>query len=502
MARFDRLTANVSKKLKANDMDIAFHSARQLASLIRRKKIGCVELLDHYIGRIERHNPKLNAIVVTDFGAARKQAKQLDRLASKGEWRGALHGVPMTIKESFDAAGMPTTWGLAQFKDNFPKHDALALERLQAAGAVLMGKTNVPVLLADWQTFNPIYGTTNNPWDVTRGPGGSSGGAAAALAAGLTGLETGSDIGASIRNPAHYCGVYGHKPTFGIASMRGHWLPDSRALPDIAAIGPLARSADDLAVALKSIAGPDEIDACGWRLALPPAPKRALKEFKVAVMLSHPTAEVDAAVQAQLSALARFLAKQKAKVSEQARPAFDPAEAHRVFIQLLRSATSKRIGLDIFERQLQAARALRPSDDDYQAQMLRANTMYHKDWHAWNEHRERMRHAWVEFFDDYDLLLCPAAATAAFPHNQKGERWERMVMVNGKPQPSTTQMFWAGYSGMAYLPSTVAPIGRTSEGLPVGVQIVGPQYADYACIEFARLLEREYYGFTRPGGYE
>jgi len=483
-------------------MDIAFQSARQLASLIRRKKIGCLELLDHFLARIERHNAALNAIVVTDLEAARKQAKLLDRVTKKGERRGALHGVAMTIKESFDAIGMPTTWGLTQFKENFPKRDALALERLKAAGAVLIGKTNVPVLLADWQTFNPIHGTTNNPWNLACGPGGSSGGAAAALAAGVTGLETGSDIGASIRNPAHYCGIYGHKPTFGIASIRGHGLPDSLALPDIAAIGPLARSADDLALALKTIAGPDEDDARGWRLALAPSSKRALKDFKVAVMLSNPTAEVDAAVQSQLSALAKFLAQQKVKVNEQARPDFDPAEAHRVFIQLLRGATSKRIAPAIFERQLQAARALQPTDDDYQAQMLRANTMYHKDWHAWNEAREHMRYAWAEFFKDYDLLLCPAAATAAFPHNQKGERWERMVMVNGKPQPSTTQMFWAGYSGMAYLPSTVAPIGRTPDGLPVGVQIIGPQYGDYTCIEFARLLEREYYAFMAPSGYE
>jgi amidase len=483
-------------------MDIAFHSARQLATLVRRKKIGCVELLDHHLARIERHNPKLNAIVVTDFDAARKQAKALDRAAAKGEWRGPLHGLPMTIKESFDAVGMPTTWGLAQFRENIPQRDALALERLKAAGAVLMGKTNVPVLLADWQTFNPIYGTTNNPWDVTRGPGGSSGGAAAALAAGLSALETGSDIGASIRNPAHYCGVYGHKPTFGVAPMRGHWLPDSIAPADISAIGPMARSADDLALALKTIAGPDEIEARGWRLALPPSPKRELKQFKVAVMLSHPTAEVDDTVQAQLQALAEFLAKKRVKVSDTARPQFDAAHAHRVFIQLLRGATSKRIAAEVFAQQLEAARKLQPSDDSYQAQMLRANTMYHKDWHAWHEQREHMRYSWAKFFEEYDLLLCPAAATAAFPHNQKGERWERMVAVNGQPQPSTTQMFWAGYSGMAYLPSTVAPIGRTRENLPVGVQVIGPQYGDYTCIQFARLIEREYYAFVRPSGYE
>jgi amidase len=479
-------------------MDIAFQSARKLASLIRHKKIGCVELLDHFLARIERYNPRINAIITTGLDAAHKRAKLADRAAKKGEWRGPLHGVPMTIKESFDAIGMPTTWGLTQFKDNFPKRNAAALDRLLEAGAVLIGKTNVPVLLADWQSFNPIYGTTNNPWDVTRTPGGSSGGAAAALAAGLCALETGSDIGASIRNPAHYCGVYGHKPTFGIAATSGHRLPDSVSTSDIAAIGPLARSADDIALALKIIAGPDDIDARGWRLALPPPRKRQLKDFKVAVMTSHPTAEVDEEVQAPLRALAEFLAKKKAKVNDRARPAFDPDAAHRVYIQVLRAATSKRIAPAVFAQQLASREDFDAADTGYYAQMVRANTMSHKEWLDWHEQRERMRYAWDEFFRDYDLLLCPTAATAAFAHDQQGERWERMLKVNGKAQPTTTQLFWAGYSGMAYLPSTVAPIGLTRSGLPVGVQIVGPQYGDYTCIEFAKLLGREYYAFAAP----
>ncbi len=481
---------------------LSFLSAAQLARLIRRKKIGCLELLEHYWRRCERHNARLNAVIAFDLDAARKRARAADRAAAKGAWSGPLHGVPMTVKESFDVAGLATTWGLSEYRGQIATRHALAVERLLAAGANVFGKTNVPVLLADWQTFNPIYGTTNNPWDVTRVPGGSSGGAAAALAAGLTGLELGSDIGASIRNPAHYCGVYGHKPTYGIAPTRGQALAESVAAPDIAVIGPMARSADDLVTALKIIAGPDEIDAAGYRLRLPAPRQRALRDFKVAIMTTQATAEVDESVQSQLRALAEFLAKRKVKVSLDARPAFDPEEAHRVFIALLRAATSGRQSDSAFEGLLEAKRSLATQDRGYFAQMVRANTMYHKDWHAYNEQRHRMRLAWAAFFEHYDLLLCPPAATAAFPHNQQGERWERMVTVNGKPQPSTTQMFWAGYSGMAYLPSTVAPLGTTAEGLPVGVQIIGPQYADLTCIGFARLLQREYRGFTPPPGFD
>src|SRR3989338_4227147 len=229
---------------------LPFRSARQLASAIRRKKLGALELLELYLARVERYTPRLNAIIATDLDAARKRARAADRALARGEVWGPLHGVPMTIKESFDVVGMPTTWGLPELKDNYPPRNALAVDRFLAAGVVLFGKTNVPLYLADWQSFNVVYGTTNNPWDLSRVPGGSSGGSAAALAAGLTGLEAGSDIGASIRNPAHYCGVFGHKPTYGIAPPRGQALPGRISSTDIAVVGPMARRAEDLDAAL------------------------------------------------------------------------------------------------------------------------------------------------------------------------------------------------------------------------------------------------------------
>ena len=482
-------------------IDPHFRSAKQLASDIRRRKLGCLEVLDLYLARMERLNGKLNAIVVTDVDGARRRARQADAALRRGKPWGPFHGVPMTIKESYDVAGMPTTWGLPALKDNVAPRNALAVDRLLAAGVVLFGKTNVPAWLADYQSYNDVYGTTNNPWDLARSPGGSSGGSAVALAAGLTGLEAGSDIGSSIRNPAHYCGVFGHKPTFGIVPPRGQALPGRVAQGDISVIGPMARSAEDLAIALSVMAGPDEIDGAGLRLALPAPRRKALREFKVAVMLDDPAAEVDREVQARLQALADFLGKRKVKVSFTARPAFDTAEAHRTYIFLLRAATAGRQTAEEFSRNAEITRGLAPDDQRYYAWTMRANTASHRDWLAANETRHKMRWRWAEFFREWDLLLCPVASSAAFPHDHAGERHERMITVNGKRVPCVDQLFWAGYGGMAYLPATVAPAGFTPAGLPVGVQIIGPQYGDRTCIEFARLLEREFQPFVPPPDY-
>ena len=366
---------------------------------------------------------------------------------------------------------------------------------------MLFGKTNVPLFLADWQSYNTIYGTTNNPWDVARAPGGSSGGSAAALAAGLTGLEAGSDIGSSIRNPAHFCGVYGHKPTWGIVPRTGQALPWQTAAVDIDVVGPLARSADDLALALSVMAGPDEIEAAGWQLRLAPPRQRRLRDFKVALMLDAPDIAVAREVQDRLQTLADFLSRQKAKVDDRARPAIDPGEAFAVYTRLLRAATSDRQSDADFEQNAAIARGLAVGDQSYYARATRAAVLSHRDWLAANETRHRMRRAWAEFFTTHDLLLCPVAGAAAFPHDQKGERYERTLMVDGKRVPVTDHLFWAGYSGAFYLPSTAAPCGFTPGGLPVGVQIVGPQYGDLRCLAFARLLEREFQAFVPPPGY-
>ena len=482
-------------------LDVPFRSARQLAALIKGRKIGCLELLDLYLARVDKHDPALNAVVVRDVETARRRARAADRALARGRRWGPLHGVPITVKESYDVAGLPTTWGVPALRDNVATKNAVVVDRLLGAGAVLFGKTNVPLYLADWQSFNAIYGTTNNPWDLSRAPGGSSGGSAAALAAGLTALEAGSDIGSSIRNPAHFCGVFGHKPTWGIVPRTGQALPGQIAPVDIDVVGPLARSAGDLTLALSIMAGPEPIEAAGWRLDLARPRQKRLRDFKVALMLDAPESRVDREVQDRLLALADFLRGQKVRVDERARPAIDTGEAFAVYTRLLRAATSARQTDADFAENTRRAAALTRDDESYFARATRAAVLSHRDWLAANEARHRMRLAWARFFVDHDLLLCPAAGTAAFPHDQAGERHERTLMVNGRRLPVTDHLFWAGYTGASFLPSSIAPVGLTAGGLPVGVQIVGPQYGDLTCLAFAELLEREYQAFVPPPGY-
>jgi amidase len=478
-----------------------FRSATDLARLLKAQKISASELLAECLGQYQKHNPALNAVVVTDIARAKKAAAASDRRLKKGTPLGPFDGVPMTAKESFDWTGTPATWGDPRFKDNIASADAVAVTRLASAGAVMYGKTNVPLMLADWQSFNAIYGTTNNPWDVTRAPGGSSGGSAAALAAGMSALEIGSDIGASIRNPAHYCGVYGHKPTYGVVPYQGHLLPGTVQPGDITVAGPLARSARDLAAMMKILAGPVGPEARGYALTLPSAQQKSLKEFRVAVMMTDEQSEVDLPLQDLLGQLTQFLGKRVKKLSTTARPQFSTREAMDVYIALLRSATSRRQSDADYAANFAKAAASDPRDESYLMKMLRAYVLPHRDWLRYNERRHQMRLLWDQFFDDWDVMICPAAASVAFPHDQQGERHERTIPVNGKRVPTTDQLFWAGYSGGFLLPSTVAPMGLTSQNLPAGVQIITRQYGDYTSIRFAELLEKEYCGFTPPPGY-
>jgi amidase len=302
----------------------------------------------------------------------------------------------MTIKESYDLAGTPTTWGIPELRDNIATQDALAVQRLAAAGANVFGKTNVPIRLADFQSYNAIYGTTQNPWRAGHGPGGSSGGSAAALAAGLTGLEIGSDIGGSIRNPAHYCGVFGHKPTWNLLPMRGHALGGALTPTDISVIGPLARSADDLATALRLMAGPDVLEARGLRVDLPLLTEPTAS-LRVAVWRTDAMCPVSAAVQARVDAVAAALAAQGARIDDRARPAFAPEHSHSVFMGLLGSAMSNRLPDDEFAQAVAQADALSPDDQGPLARQLRAQTLRARDWARLNEARTQLRWAWHRF---------------------------------------------------------------------------------------------------------
>lgn len=479
-----------------------FQSAVQLAAAIRARDVSSVELLNHFLDRVETHNPKLNAIIWMDKEGALKRAEAADAALANGESWGPLHGVPMTIKESYQVAGSPTTWGVPALAENVTDTTAIGAQRLIDAGAVLFGKTNVPIYLADWQSFNAVYGTTNNPWDVSLSPGGSSGGSAAALAAGLTGLEAGSDIGASIRNPAHYCGVFGHKPTYGAIPLRGQSMPGVYAASDISVIGPLTRGAEDLEIALDAMAGPDLLDDAGWRLELPDAKQGALKDFRVAVKMTDPNSEVDQAYSDRMQALVDRLAAAGATVNDNAHPDVDTERLHEVYIMLLRAATSARLEDEEYQRWAKLAADAALGDTSYLVRMAQANTLSHREWLKLNNERHAMRFKFAEFFEDWDILLCPAAASAAFPHDQAGERHDRTVTVNGHEVPTTDQLFWAGFSGVVYLPSTVGPAGLQPNGLPVGYQAIAGHLRDKTSIAFAKCVEREIGGFVPPAGYD
>src|SRR5688572_13933805 len=403
-----------------NSVPLHFKTAVELGELLRKRKLGARELLEHCWQRRERHNPHVNAVVVTDLDRALKAAAVSDKRLGKAEPRGPFEGVPMTIKESFDWTGTPSTWGAPAYRGNIATSDAVAVRRMEEGGAVVYGKTNVPLMLADWQSFNDIYGTTNNPWDVTRSPGGSSGGSAVALATGMSALEIGSDIGASIRNPAHYCGVYGHKPTYGIVPMRGHFLPGVFAPSDISVAGPLARSAGDLSLAMSLLAGPDGAAAKAVRYRLAGPRHRNLRDFRVALVLNDAVSDVDRPLQDQLALLSDWLRPRVKRLSLTAKPELSSPEVWNVYITLLRSATSRRQTDAEFQINREKSASLAPEDDSYFAMMLRGYTLSHRDWLSFNNRRHAMMQAWAAFFADYDVLLCPAAASAAFPHDQHG----------------------------------------------------------------------------------
>lgn len=480
--------------------DYAFASAQELAGAIRTGKTSSSELLEMYIGRIEQHDGRINAVVIRDFDRARTAAAEADAALARGDAHGPLHGVPMTVKESFNIAGLKTCWGVPEMRDNVAGQDAVVVERLKAAGAVIFGKTNIPIYLADFQSYNAVYGTTHNPWREGHTPGGSSGGGAAALAAGFSGLEFGSDIGGSIRNPAHYSGVFGHKPTYGIIPLRGHALLPSFSAPDISVVGPLARSASDLQLALDLTKGPDRLHASGMTYDLERGAENA-KGLRVALWLDDPMSPVDDRVKERVAAAASALADAGAEVDDLARPDFSPAECHEIYMQLLHAALAARQPDAVYADTLAKAEALTDADTNPGADLLRAQTMRHRDWIRQNERRNAMRWAWADFFDSYDVLLCPVASVPAFPHDESEDMGARRLTVNGQSMPYFQQLFWAGFTGVSYLPGTVYPAGPSSDGLPVGVQIVGPELGDNRTIAVARILEEVMGGFQAPPGF-
>lgn len=476
--------------------EVHFRSATALISGLRRGEFSARELLEHFLARIDRLNPSINAVILQDRPAARARADAADAARSRGESLGALHGLPMTIKESYDLAGMPTTWGIPELRDNVVSQDALAVQRLARAGVNVFGKTNVPIRLADFQSYNAIYGTTGNPWDIRLTPGGSSGGSAAALAAGLTGLEIGSDIGGSIRNPAHFCGVFGHKPTWNLCPMRGHALGGVLTPTDISVIGPLARSAHDLELALRLMAGPDVLDAAGVQVTLAGL-TQPMSGLRVAVWESDPACPSSAAVAERVRAVAGALADQGARVSDTARPEFSAEHSHETFNALLASAMSARMPDAEFAAMVARAERFAADDRSPLAQQARWQTLRARDWARLNEARTKLRWAWHRFFESHDVLITPIMPTTAFAHDHQAFG-QRAIEIDGQRLPYFSQTFWAGLAGVAYLPATVIPGGCGPDGLPIGVQLIGPAYSDLRLIQLAQRLETLGFAFTPP----
>jgi amidase len=481
-------------------IDIATASATELAASIRRREIGSVELLDAYAARIARYDGALHAVVTLDLERARARAAEADEALARGEHWGPLHGLPMTVKDSYETAGLRSTAGFPPWSSNVPAADADVVARTVAAGAIVFGKTNLPTLAADLQSYNPLFPTTNNPWNVARTPGGSSGGAAAALACGFTSFETGSDIGGSIRTPSNWCGVYGHKPTHGIIPLRGHipGPPGTLAEPDLSVAGPMARSADDLELLLSLQAGPSADRARAWKLDLPPPRHEKLSEYRVAAWLDDEDFPVDPGVRAALAGAVQALRAAGASVDEGARPALRLADLFDTYLRLLAPVIVSGMPPENFGAMQDLARSMPEDARDGLTLLARYGTEVHRDWLAANEARERIRAAFADFFTRYDILLTAVTPVTAIAHDHSEPMPLRTIAVGDQRRPYFDLLAWISPATCALLPATVAPVGLAADGLPVGVQIVGPYLEDRMTIDFARKMSAVVGGFVAP----
>jgi amidase len=479
-----------------------FASATELLAELRGGRVTSAELTERYIRRIERYDGRLDAVVVRDFERAREQARAADAGGT-----GALRGLPITLKESFNVAGLRTTCGVPEWQGFVSQHDAPAWARLRGAGAVLLGKTNVPPMLADGQSANPIYGRANNPWDLGRTPGGSSGGSAAALAAGLSALEVGSDIGGSIRVPAAFCGVYGHRPSETLLPKSGQFpmppMPNAAVVMGVQ--GPLARSAEDLALALSILQGPDVGEDVAWRVEPPPARRTRLADFRVAVLPPIPWLAVDDQIAGAAEGLASRLARLGCTVKRVRPDAMgDWREHHALYRTLLAAVTGAR--LDEAARRQRIA-MVRAHDDEFSRAHLRGLGGTAGEFILWIARREHYRAAWRAFFREWDVLLAPAMNVLAYPHIERAwppddSDFTLTFSVGGAAVPYMHGLVYPAVATLAGQPATAFPLGRSREGLPIGLQAIGPYLEDLTPIRFAALLAREVGGFEKPAGYD
>ena len=476
-----------------------FESAHEILEKIKQREVSSLEVLESFLTQVEKVNPTINAIVALDIERAKEKAKEADNKISLKSKLGPLHGLPMTIKDAFEVEGIVSTGGNPAWKDNIPKRNAEAVQRLVDAGAIIFGKTNVPFLSSDLQSFNKIYGTTNNPWDLERTPGGSSGGSAAALAAGMTPLELGSDIGGSIRVPAHFCGLYGHKPSYNIISEVGHMPPPPGSIltgNGLSVAGPLARSPEDLEIALDVLVSAQEQDSQAWKVKLPKARTKKIKELKIAVWPDEPYAEADNEITNLIKDTAKDLKHAGAKVETVDLPiSFE--EIDKIYSLLLNPLMLAGSPKETFETLAKLNESLDPNDVSELAKVARGSVLKHADWVLVNAMRQNMRQKWREFFNKFDVILCPTCITPAFKHNHNPVH-ERKLTINGKDDEYLRATLWAGPAVSAGLPSTNVPIGLSSKNLPIGMQITGPYLEDKTCIEVAKIVRDLRGGFKIP----
>ncbi len=480
-----------------SQFDPDFGTAQQAARAIRTGVISSRELTAHVFERIEAHNPKINAFVTLAKEQAMERANAADEALAAGHPWGPLHGLPVVLKDNLATAGIRTTAGSKKYEKTVPSHDAVPVARIKNAGAIIVGKTNLPEFGGDVQTYNDVAGTTNNPWDLKRTPGGSTGGGGAALAAGFGFLEIGNDIGGSIRTPSNFCGVYGHKPTLNLVSRVGNMPPDpgtvGAALSDLSVNGPLARSAQDLRLELEIIGGPapTEAVAYSWRL---PAPRgSSLSDYRIGYTIDDRFCPVTGEVLEVLERAIRALEKAGARLERGWPEGVNPGETFELYFRLLGAAFS-------------ASEAQREELEETQHTLREAKnyldgvTISHERWKQDNVGRYRARAAWSDWFQDHDVFLMPVTFTPAFLHDHNPKQSQRWISTP-KGKRNYIEMFkWISFATLTGCPATVAPVGLTRSGLPVGLQIMGPYLEDATPIDIAGRLADLIGGFQRPPG--
>lgn len=483
-----------------NNNNLHYQSAQALADALANRTISSVELLENTISRIEALDDKINAVVVRDFDNARHTAKKADEAISKGNHLPLL-GLPITVKESFDVAGLPCTWGNPEFKNFIPSQDALTVQRLKAQGAIVIGKTNIPLMLKDWQSYNEVYGTTNNPWNFDVTPGGSSGGSAAALAAGFISLELGSDLAGSLRTPAHFCGVCTHKPSQDLIPMRGSSPPGTVSIPsgiDLVTSGPMARSAHDIELAFNILAGPDEsLHGKGYTLNLPPARHQKLQDFRVLALNEHPLCPTAKEIQNAVDELATLCAKAGASVSSDATKAPSLAETTTVYADLMSPFVGAGMPIELYNELKVKASHIDPRDNSLFAHLFRGYAASYRDYFLSIRARETMRLQWADVFKDFDVIISPVMPTTAFPHDHSHIE-NRELIIDEQKISYFHQFIWVSIATLLGLPATVIPIATSHDRLPIGIQIIGPYLEDYTTLKFAQLIEDTFGGFSAP----